>query len=77
MKKDLSEALRLLKAQLDQMSDFCDDVMEKDFEDIDEEVILEIERKYLSCKKRMLNAANGVSGAFINISKTVPANMYQ
>ena len=57
--KDLSDALRSLKTQLDQMSCFCENVMEKHIEDIDEETLLEIEKEFLCCKKKLFNAANG------------------
>lgn len=70
--KDLSDALRSLKTQLDQMSCFCENVMEKHIEDIDEETLLEIEKEFLCCKKKLFNAANGVNREIINLSKGVP-----
>ena len=70
--EEMTKALRDLQMQLSQMSDFCNDVMEKDIEDIDEETLLEIERKFLCCKKKMFNAANGVNREFLNLLKEVP-----
>lgn len=46
--------------------------MEKHIEDIDEETLLEIEKEFLCCKKKLFNAANGVNREIINLSKGVP-----
>lgn len=66
--KDLSEAMRSLKTQLDQMSTFCEKWTDN-MEDIDADKLLDLEKEFLCCKKKVFNAANGVNREIITLSR--------
>ena len=71
MKKN-PEALQSLREQLDQMSEFCDElekVLQNNdgcMENIDADTLVKLEAKYLCHKKKLLNATNGLNADFIN-----------
>lgn len=71
MKKGLSEALTRLQSQLDEMSIACEKWV-GDIEEFDPNMLLELEKEFLCCKKKVFNAANGVSREFIRISHESP-----